>query len=299
MKVLVTGSTGFIGAALVSALNALDHEVIRAVRGAPAGPGELHWDIPNETIDIAGLQGIDAVVHLAGVGIGDHRWDDATKAAIQDSRIDGTRLLCRTLAELDQPPKVVVSGSAIGYYGNRGAEILDEDSSPGTGFLAEVCAAWEAATVPAVRAGIRVVHLRTGVVLGKGGGILAKTLPLFKTGMGGRLGPGTQYMSWVSLEDEVGAILHAITTDTLAGPLNATSPNPVTNDSFTRVLAQVLSRPAPLPVPAFALSAVLGKEMVTDMVLASQRVMPTKLAQTGYEFHHPELAGALTAITQP
>jgi uncharacterized protein (TIGR01777 family) len=296
MKVLVTGSNGFIGAALVPALSGAGHEVLRLVRG-PAGPGQAHWDIGAGQLDSDKLDGVEAVVHLAGVGIGERRWTEEVKASIQDSRIDGTRLLCEALVTMSRPPSVLVSGSAIGYYGDRGAEILDESSSPGKGFLAEVCVAWEAAANEARQSGIRVVNLRTGVVLGPGGGVLAKTLPLARLGMGGRLGSGSQYMSWVSLTDEVGAILHALANDSVTGPLNATAPNPVTNATFTATLAKVLNRPAPLPVPAFALSAALGKEMVTDMVLASQRVMPTRLQATGYEFAHSELEDALRAVT--
>jgi uncharacterized protein (TIGR01777 family) len=296
MKVLVTGSNGFIGAALVPALSGAGHEVLRLVRG-PAGPGQAHWDIGAGQLDSDKLDGVEAVVHLAGVGIGERRWTEEVKASIQDSRIDGTRLLCEALVTMSRPPSVLVSGSAIGYYGDRGAEILDESSSPGKGFLAEVCVAWEAAANEARQSGIRVVNLRTGVVLGPGGGVLAKTLPLARLGMGGRLGSGSQYMSWVSLTDEVGAILHALANDSVTGPLNATAPNPVTNATFTATLAKVLNRPAPLPVPAFALSAALGKEMVTDMVLTSQRVMPTRLQATGYEFAHSELEDALRAVT--
>jgi uncharacterized protein (TIGR01777 family) len=296
MKVLVTGSSGFIGTALVPALSGAGHEVLRLVRG-PTGPGQAHWDIGAGQLDSDKLDGIEAVVHLAGVGIGERRWTEEVKASIQDSRIDGTRLLCEALVAMSRPPSVLVSGSAIGYYGDRGAEILDESSSPGKGFLAELCVAWEAAANVARQSGIRVVNLRTGVVLGPGGGVLAKTLPLARLGMGGRLGSGNQYMSWVSLIDEVGAVLHALANDSVTGPLNATAPNPVTNATFTATLAKVLNRPAPLPVPAFALSAALGKEMVTDMVLASQRVMPTRLQATGYEFAHPELEDALRAVT--
>ncbi len=296
MRVLVTGSNGFIGTTLVQALERAGHEVVRLVRG-PAGPGQLHWDIRAGQLDTDKLVGIEAVVHLAGVGIGEHRWTEEVKAAIQDSRIDGTRVLCGALAAMRRPPSVLVSGSAIGYYGDRGAEILDESSSPGKGFLAELCVAWEATANVARQSGIRVVNLRTGVVLGPGGGVLAKTLPLARLGMGGRLGSGNQYMSWVSLTDEVGAILHALANDSVDGPLNATAPNPVTNATFTATLSKVLNRPAPLPVPAFALSAALGKEMVTDMVLASQRVMPAQLQATGYEFAHAELEDALRAVT--
>lgn len=296
MRILVSGSSGFIGSALVTRLCAQGHEVVRLVRG-PAGPGRIRWDIGAGQLDAEALEGIEAAVHLAGVGIGDHRWTEETKAAIQDSRIDGTSLLCSALAAMEHPPAVLVSGSAIGYYGDRGAEILDESSSPGSGFLAEVCVAWEAATASAKQAGIRVVNLRTGVVLGPGGGVLGRTLPMFKAGVGGRLGSGSQYMSWIGLEDEVGAILHALSDASVVGALNATAPHPVTNAEFTSTLARVLNRPAPLPVPAFVLSAALGREMVTGMVLASQRVMPARLQATGYQFHDAQLEGALRALT--
>lgn len=311
---MVSGSHGFIGGALVAALTAVGHTVARLVRpprggaagaapGPPAGaaagvagPWEVRWDIAAGTIDATALEGIDAVVHLAAAGIGEHRWTEEVKASIQDTRIDGTRLLCSALAGMSNPPSVLVSASAIGYYGDRGGEILDEASGPGTGFLAEVCQAWEAATSAAEAAGIRVVHLRTGIVQGPGGGAMARMLPLAKLGLGGRLGSGRQYMSWISLDDEVGAILHALSEASIAGPLNATSPNPVTNAAYTAVLARVLNRPAPLAVPAFALGAVLGKEMAADVVLASQRVVPTRLLDSGYRFRHPDLEGALRSV---
>lgn len=298
MRVAVSGSHGFIGSALVAALTARGDSVVRLVRSASQTPGseEMRWSVAAGTIDADGLEGIDAVVHLAGAGIGDHRWSEEIKASIQDTRIDGTRLLCGALSRLSRPPSVMVSGSAIGYYGDRGAEILDETSGPGSGFLAEVCQAWEAATAEAQAAGVRVVHLRTGIVQGQGGGVMAKMLPLAKAGLGGRLGSGRQYMSWITLDDEVGAIFHALAEPSLAGPLNATSPNPVTNAEYTAVLARVLKRPAPLAVPAFVLGAVLGRQMAAEMVLASQRVNPTRLGATGYSFAHPDLEGALRAV---
>lgn len=292
MKVLVSGSHGLIGQALVAALNAAHHQVIRLVRGQP-GPGAVGWDIGAGRVDGEGLGGLDAVVHLAGAGLGQRRWTEKEKARIRDSRVVGTRLLSSALAGLDPPPSVLVSGSAIGWYGDRGAEILDEGSPAGSGFLSEVCQVWEQATAAADAAGIRVVHLRTGIVQSPGGGALAKQLSLFRLGAGGRLGSGHQYLSWISLHDEVGAILHALAQPSLRGPLNATAPAPVTNAEHARILGRVLGRPAVLPVPAAALSLLLGTEMAREMLLSSQRVWPRVLESTGYRFRHPELEGAL------
>lgn len=294
MKVVVSGSHGLIGQALVAALLARDHQVARLVRGQPE-PGQVGWDIAAGRIDAAAMEGADAVVHLAGAGLARRRWAKAEKDRIAGSRRAGTGLLSRALAGLDRPASVLVSGSAIGWYGSRGAELLDEDSPPGSGFLAEVCQDWEAATAPAEEAGLRVVHLRTGIVQSRRGGALAKQLALFKRGLGGRLGSGQQYVSWISLDDEVGAILHALTEPSVQGPLNATAPSPVTNAELTRVLATVLGRPAVLAVPRAALGIVLGSEMAAETVLASQRVRPAKLISTGYAFRHPDLRGALAA----
>jgi uncharacterized protein (TIGR01777 family) len=297
MRVLVSGAHGLIGTALVRSLRTREHEVGRIVRphaGARAGPGDVSWDIEAGTIDTPAMEGADAVVHLAGASLA-RRWSSAYKARLRDSRVDGTTLLATAVAQLDRPPAVMVSGSAIGYYGDRGEEVLTEDSGPGTGFLAEVARAWESATAPAETAGVRVVHLRSGIVLSAEGGALGKQLPLFKLGLGGQLGAGRQYVSWVSLADEVDAILHAITHDSVRGPLNATAPNPVTNTELTRTLGAALGRPTMLRVPRFALEAALGPEMARETVLVSQRVRPATLEATGFSFQHPELPAALAA----
>jgi uncharacterized protein len=297
MRVLVSGSHGLIGTALVRTLRTRGDEVGRIVRrqaGARAGPADVTWDVAAGTIDARAMEGADAVVHLAGASLA-RRWSSAYKTRLRASRVDGTTLLATTLAQLDRPPAVMVSGSAIGYYGDRGDEVLTEDSEPGTGFLAELVQAWEAATAPAEKFGVRVVHVRSGIVQSAEGGALGKQLPLFKLGLGGQLGPGRQYLSWISLADEVDAILHALTHDTVRGPLNATAPNPVTNTEFTRILGAALGRPTMLRVPSFALLAALGPEMARETLLVSQRVRPARLEATGYEFHHPELPGALEA----
>ncbi len=297
MRVLVSGSHGLIGTALVRTLRTRGDEVgpiVRGPAGTHSGPGHVSWDIEARTIDTAAMEGADALVHLAGASLA-RRWSPAYKARLRDSRVEGTTQLATALAQLDRPPAVMVSGSAIGYYGDRGDEVLTEDSEPGTGFLAEVAQAWEAATAAAETAGVRVVHLRSGIVLSAKGGALGKQLPLFKLGLGGQLGAGRQYVSWVSLADEVDAILHAITHDSVRGPLNATAPNPVTNTELTRTLGAALGRPTMLRVPRFALEAALGPEMARETVLVSQRVRPARLEATGYTFRHPDLAGALDA----
>lgn len=288
----MTGSHGLIGGELVACLTRADHQVTRLVRGQP-GPAEARWDPAAGTIETEKLEAHDAVVHLAGVGIGDHRWTDDHKRAVLDSRVQGTSLLARTLAGLSAPPKVLVSGSAVGFYGDRADEELTEASPPGTGFLADVVQAWEAATAPAADAGIRVVRSRTGVVLTAKGGALKKQLLPFKLGLGGRLGTGRQWLSWISLEDEVAALMHVIASDQLAGPVNLTSPEPVTNGEFTATLAPVLHRPALLPVPTPALHALFGREMVKEMMLSGQRVLPAALQSSEFEFSHPGLEDAL------
>ena len=295
MKVLVSGSHGLIGSELVARLAAGGHEPVRLVRGGGAGrPGQVGWDIGAGRIDAGALDGVDAVVHLAGEGIGAHRWSAAHKRRMVSSRVEGTRLLAQALAGAGTASSVMVSASAVGYYGDRGDEELTEASPGGQGFLADLCRQWEAATAPAGSAGVRVVHLRSGVVLSPKGGALAKQLPLFRFGLGGRLGPGRQWTSWISLDDEVGAILHALDgANDIRGALNATAPAPVTNAELTRVLARVLRRPAVARVPGVALRAVMGSEMADEMLLAGQRVLPAKLTATGYRFRHTELAGAL------
>jgi uncharacterized protein (TIGR01777 family) len=295
MKVLVSGSHGLIGAALLPALRAGGHDVVVLVRGE-AGAGEIHWDPAEQVLEAGDLAGVDAAVHLAGEPIADKRWSSAQKQKILDSRLRSTELLSRRLADVEPRPSVLLSGSAIGYYGDRGDDILDEASGGGTGFLADVCRQWEAATAPAEAAGIRVAHLRTGIVYSAAGGALKKQLPLFKLFVGGRLGSGRQYQSWITIDDEVGAIVHTLGDDSLTGAVNLTAPHPVTNAGFTKALASVLGRPAVVPVPGFALSAALGREMADEMLLGGQRVLPRKLESSGYRFTHPEIEAGLRAV---
>jgi uncharacterized protein (TIGR01777 family) len=295
MRVVVTGSSGLIGSALVPALEAEGHEVIKLVRRSPIGSGEAEWDPEAGTIDTAGLAGVDGAVHLAGEGIGERRWTANQKRRIVESRVKGTTLLARSLAELEPRPRVLVSASAIGFYGLRGDEVLTEESAGGTGFLADLVRQWEAATAPAEAAEIRTVHLRTGIVLSPNGGALAKMLPLFRLGLGGRLGRGDQWWSWVSIRDVVGLTLRALTDDSLRGPVNATGPKPATNAEITKVVGQILGRPTLLPVPKFALSLVMGRELAQEVILAGQRVLPKAAESVGYQFAHPDLGSALRA----
>jgi hypothetical protein len=293
MHVAVSGSAGLVGNEVVAALSAAGNEVVRLVRRPPA-PGEraVRWDPASGVVDASGLEGLSAVVHLAGENIAGGRWNAARKASIRDSRVEGTRLLCETLAGLSRPPETLVSASAIGCYGDRGEELLTEESSAGTGFLADVCREWEAATMPAVRRGIRVVALRIGVVLSPKGGALSRMLLPFRAGFGGVLGSGKQYVSWIALDDLPGIVLHVLSNGELRGPVNAVAPRPVTNREFTAALGSVLSRPTPFPVPAFALRLAAG-EMADALLLASARVVPRRLEETGYRFRYPELHGAL------
>ena len=295
MRVAVTGSHGLIGSALLEHLAAAGHEGVRIVRGAPAA-GEIGWD-PVAGLEPAALAGVDAVVNLAGAGIGDHRWSDAYKHMIRDSRTVGTRRLAEAIAAASDGPNVLLSGSGVHYYGDSGDEQLDESSSPGSGFLAGVVRDWEAATSPAATAGIRVVHLRSGVVLAKEGGALTKMLPLFKLGLGGRFGSGRQWMSWISIDDEAEAIVHLLASD-VSGPVNLTAPEPVTNAQFTDTLGDVLHRPTIVPVPAFGPKLVLGAERATDMLFASLRVLPRVLQADGYAFKHATLERALRVAVQ-
>lgn len=296
MRVVVTGSHGLIGSALVDALRADGHEVTRLVRHLPGAPDEARWDPDGGTVERERLEGQDAVVHLAGVGIGDARWTPAHKAAVRESRVRGTTALAEALAGLERRPTVLASGSAIGYYGDRGDEELTEESSAGNGFLAEVVQAWEAATVAAREAGMRVVHLRSGVVLAAHGGALGKLLLPFRLGLGGRVGTGRQWMSWITLPDEVAAIRHALTTAGMSGPVDLTAPTPVRQRDFAKALGRALHRPTVLPTPTLALRAVLGREGVREMLLAGQRVLPARLEASGFMWRHPQLDAALASI---
>ena len=297
MRVAVTGSHGLIGSALLEHLAAAGHEGVRIVRGH-AGAGEIGWDPGAGRLDPAALGGIDAVVNLAGAGIGDHRWTDDYKRQVLESRTVGTRLLAEAIAAVTDGPRVLLSGSAVGFYGDRGDEQLDEGSAPGSGFLADVAREWEAATAAADAAGVRVVHLRTGIVLAKEGGALSKMLPLFKLGIGGRFGSGRQWMSWISIDDEADAIVHLLTSD-LAGPVNLTAPEPVTNTEFVKTLGEVLSRPTVVPIPAFGPKLLLGGERAEALLLGGQRVLPRALQADGYEFAHAALESTLRPLVKP
>jgi uncharacterized protein len=294
MRVALTGSHGLIARHLVPALRAEGHDVVAVVRGEPAS-GEVGWDPLANRLDPAALA-TDAVVHLAGVPLAGRRWNRAYRQSVLDSRLNGTRLLAERIARSGSPPGVLLSASAVGFYGSRGDETLTEDSGPGKGFLADVCRQWEAATTPAADAGVRVVCLRSGIVLATDGGALKPQLPLFRLGLGARLGDGRQWLSWIAIEDEVGAILHALNHESLHGPVNLTAPEPITNADYTRTLGQVLRRPTPFAVPADVLRLVLGKDMAEELLLTSQRVEGEALAASGYRFRHATLGGALTAL---
>ena len=301
MKIIVTGSTGLVGTALVRSLLAEGHQVTRMVRGgsqtfrAP-GTSAVSWDPETGIVNAAELEGHDAVVHLAGEPVAAGRWTDEKKRRIRDSRVKSTRLLAETLASLKDKPKVLVSASAIGFYGDRGGEVLHEESASGEDFLSEVCREWEKAALPASQAGIRVVHLRIGIVISAEGGALAKMLTPFKLGLGGPIGGGNQYMSWVALDDVVGIIKHALTHEEVRGPVNTVAPQPVTNAEFAKALGRALNRPAVLPTPAFALRLALGREMADALLLGGARVEPARLKATGYQFAYPELEGALRHV---
>lgn len=292
MRTLVTGSHGLVGTALLPVLEAAGHPVTRLVRGRPQS-GEIAWN-PPDALDPAALEGFDAVIHLAGENIAG-RWTPAKKARIRDSRLQGTRVLATALARMQRKPRVLIQAAAIGIYGNRGDEWITEDMPPGTDFLSHVGQDWESAARSASQAGIRVVALRTGIVLSAQGGALAKMLPPFRIGLGGRIGSGQQYMSWIVIDDLVGVFLHALTSESLRGSINAVAPNPVTNSEFTRTLGQVLGRPTLLPVPEFVVKAIFG-EMGEALLLGSQRVSSAALQASGYCYLYRELKPALQAL---
>ena len=293
--IAVTGASGFIGSAVAALLGAEGHQVLRLVRRPAASDTEVAWDPDGGQIDAARLEGVDAVVHLAGESIAGGRWNAERKARIRQSRLKGTSLLAGTLARLSRRPRVLVSGSAMGGYGDRGDEILTESSKPGVGFLAEVGQAWEASADVARQAGIRVVHPRFGMVIHPSGGALERMLPPFRMGLGGHLGNGQQWMSWISRDDAVAVIRAALSEDSLHGPVNATSPNPVRNSEFTHLLGAALHRPAVAAVPAFALELMFG-ELAREALLASQRMQPARLQALGFSFEHPELGPLLSTL---
>jgi uncharacterized protein len=292
-SILISGASGLVGSALLSALAKEGHRLVKLVRRDSGGPDEITWD-PEKEMDPGSLEGFDAVVHLAGEPIFGF-WTDEKKKRIYESRVVGTRTLCNGLANCQRKPRTLISASAIGYYGDRGAELLTEASPPGTGFFSEVAMAWEAATQPARDAGIRVVNLRVSLVLDANGGALKLMLPAFKLGLGGRIGSGRQYISWITLSDIVRVIQFALDTEVLSGPVNAAAPNPVSNAEFTKTLAGVVHRPAFFPVPTFLMEALPGG-MGKEALLASERVIPKRLLDSVFKFEHPELEHALRTI---
>jgi len=296
MRIVVSGSSGLVGTALVERLRADGHRVVRLVRSDAGGDSDrVRWDPVAGHLPPDALDGADAVVNLSGAGIGDHRWTDDYKRELLESRTRTTELLARTAASVERPPGAFLSASAIGWYGPRGDEVLDESARAGDSFLARLCVAWEEATGAAAEAGVRTALLRTGVVLSVRGGALKKQLPLFRLGLGGRFGRGDAWQSWISVDDEVGAISHLLHAD-VAGPVNLTAPTPVTGEEFARTLGRVLRRPAVLPIPAFGPKLVLGGELADALLFTGQRVAPTVLVGSGYRFRHAELEPALRAL---
>lgn len=296
MKILISGASGLLGTALANALQAEGHRVARLVRpGGTASAGDVRWDPNTATVDSAGMEGSDVIVHLSGAGIAEARWTPPRKQILRSSRIGSTRVLVDSIAQLWQKPRLFVSASAIGYYGNRGDEILTEMSSPAGDFLAVLARDWENEAMRVELSGIRAVILRFGMILSAKGGALPRMLTPFKWGVGGRLGSGEQWISWISLEDAVGALRAAISSKDLKGPVNLVAPNPVQNAEFTRLLAGILRRPAIFPAPAFMLRLMLG-ELADALLLASQRVRPERLLDAGYRFRHDHLESALRAI---
>lgn len=292
-RIAVAGASGLIGSALVRSLTADGHEVVRLVRREPRGADEVRWDPERGRVDAAGLTGCDVVVNLAGAGVGERRWTPEYKRLLRDSRVLGTAALAKAAASLPRPPRVFVNGSAIGFYGDTGDRVVDEDAPPGDGFLSALCVEWEEAAAPVTEAGVRTVFLRTGLVVARGGGAWGRLFPLFRAGLGGRLGDGRQYWSYIALHDEVAAIRHLIDGEGLSGPFNLTAPQPLTNGEITEAMARVLHRPAVFAVPAPVLRAALG-EMAGD-VLGSQRVVPRRLLESGFRFAFPGIDEAIRA----
>ncbi|MDQ0813845.1 uncharacterized protein (TIGR01777 family) [Streptomyces sp. B3I7] len=296
-RVALAGASGLIGSALARSLERDGHTVVRLVRRPPRGPGEVRWDPAEGRVDAAGLAGCAAVVNLAGAGVGAQRWTESYKRLIRDSRVLGTATLARALAALDEPPRVFVNGSAMGFYGETGDRAVDESAPPGEGFLPSVCVEWEAATGPAREAGIRTVLARTGLVVAREGGAWARLFPLFRAGLGGRMGSGRQYWSYISLHDEVAALRYTLDTGSLSGPVNLTAPSPLTNAEITRAMGRVLRRPTLVPTPGALLRVALGG--LAGDILTSQRVLPAKLLESGFRFAFPGIEDTLRAALRP
>ncbi|MFD5723075.1 TIGR01777 family oxidoreductase [Streptomyces sp. NPDC127036] len=292
-RIAIAGASGLIGSELARSLRADGHEVVRLVRHAPRSRDEVRWDPQRQRIDAAGLLGCAAVVNLAGAGVASRPWTEAYKKQIRDSRVLGTATLAEAVASLDEPPRVFVNGSAIGFYGETGSRAVDESAPPGDGFLSSVCVEWEEATAPAQEAGVRTVLPRTGLVVSRAGGAWAKLFPLFKAGLGGRLGDGRQYWSFIALHDEVAAIRHLMDTESVSGPVNLTAPDPLTNREITEAMGRVLHRPTLLATPAPLMRLALGE--MSGEILGSQRVLPTRLLESGFTFAFPSIDGTLRA----
>ena len=296
LKIAIAGSSGFIGTHLVGHLESQGRKVYRLVRYQPyRSTTEIHWNHVEGTINSASIDGLDVVINLAGLSLSSGKWTAKNKEIMRGSRVDGTRFLAESIAKLKNPPKLFIAASAIGYYGNRGDEILKEDGRPGEGFLSDLCIDWEESAKPASDAGIRVINLRTSIVLDKNGGALLKMLTTFKLGVGGKIGSGKQYMSWITIFDHVRAIEHIIGNESISGPVNLTSPNPVTNAEFTKTLGRVLRRPTMMPLPAFAIDLMFG-EMGRTLLLGSQRVIPEVLSKSGFVFESPDLESGLNRV---
>ncbi|MFG2448740.1 TIGR01777 family oxidoreductase [Streptomyces sp. NPDC048512] len=292
-RIAIAGASGLIGSQLARSLRADGHEVVRLVRHAPRSRDEVRWDPQRQRIDAAGLLGCAAVVNLAGAGVASRPWTESYKKQIRDSRVLGTATLAEAVASLDEPPRVFVNGSAIGFYGDTGSRAVDESAPPGDGFLSSVCVEWEEATAPAQEAGVRTVLPRTGLVVSRAGGAWAKLFPLFKAGLGGRLGDGRQYWSFIALHDEVAAIRHLMDTDSVSGPVNLTAPDPLTNREITEAMGRVLRRPTLMATPAPLMRLALGE--MSGEILGSQRVLPTRLLESGFTFAFPSIDGTLRA----